>query len=190
MLEFDTAAHAIMSAVGGSYRRYSDDILLLCASEHMKACEAEIEYALKTYTKTLALNADKRDEARFAKGAPTSSPSSLTTPKTLQYLGFIFDGQKASIRCGTLSRFYRRMASSVRVAKVRAGLVKVGKIDGRNVIHKREVLASHTHLGARSFVSSYAKLSGSIMGSLGAEAIRRQTSGHMRVLKRRLEDTT
>ena len=80
------------------------------------------------------------------------------------------------------------MASSVRVAKVRAGLVKVGKLNGRNVVHKREVLASHFHLGARSFVSSYAKSSADIMGPLGSEAIRRQMSGHMDVLRRRLDD--
>lgn len=188
MLDFDTTVHAIVNAIGGSYRRYSDDILVLCASEHMVAVEAAIEDALKVHTKTLSLNADKREEARFALPGLALVPCCLTTPKALQYLGFVFDGQKARIRGGTLSRFYRRMASSVRVAKVRAGLAKLGKLDGRNVLHKREVLANHTHLGARSFVSSYAKLSASIMGPLGAEAIRRQTSGHMGVLKRRLDD--
>ena len=188
MLEFDTAVHAMVSAVGGSYRRYSDDILVLCSPEHMAPVEAAIVDALKVYTKTLSLNASKREEAQFTLPSPALVPCSLTTVKALQYLGFTFDGQKARIRSGTLSRFYRRMASNVRVAKVRAGLVKLGKLNGRDVLHKREVLASHTHLGARSFVSSYAKLSAGIMGQLGAEAIRRQTSAHMAVLKRRLDD--
>jgi RNA-directed DNA polymerase len=191
MLEFDTAVHAIVSAIGGSYRRYSDDILVLCLPEHMaavEAVEAAIEDALKVHTKTLLLNADKREEARFVLPSADLTPCTLKTAKALQYLGFTFDGQKARIRGGTLSRYYRRMASSVRVAKVRALMVKLGKLNGRNVLHKREVLASHTHLGARSFVSSYAKLSAGIMGPLGAKAIRRQTSGHMGVLKRRLHD--
>jgi hypothetical protein len=188
MLELDTAVHAIVSATGGSYRRYSDDLLVLCLPEHMTAVEAAIVDALKVHTKTLSLNADKREEARFALSSPALAACSPKTATALQYLGFTFDGQKALIRGGTLSRYYRRMASSVRVAKVRALMVKLGKLNGRTVLHKREVLASHTHLGARSFVSSYAKLSAGIMGPLGAEAIRHQTSGHMRVLNRRLED--
>ncbi len=186
MLEFDTAVHAIVNAVGGSYRRYSDDILVLCSPEHIVMVEAAIQAALKLYTKTLSLNTDKREEVFFTRIGQTGVSCTRKTAKALQYLGFIFDGQKSRIRSGTLSRYHRRMASSVRVAKIRALLVKLGKLNGRNVLHKREILARHTHLGARSFVSGYAKLSAGIMGPLGAEAIRRQVSGHTRVLKRRL----
>ena len=93
-----------------------------------------------------------------------------------------------SFQNGTFGTGVTTRPSSVRVAKVRALIVKLGKLNGRTVLHKREVLASHTHLGARSFVSSYAKLSAGIMGPLGAEAIRHQTSGHMRVLNLRLDD--
>ncbi len=158
MLDFDTTVHAIVSAVGGSYRRYSDDILILCSAEHMAALEAVVEEALTVHTKTLSLNADKREEAHFALPGLVLIPCApRTSGKPLQYLGFTFDGERACIRGGTISRYYRRMSSSVRVAKVRAGLAKVGKLNGRHVIHKREVLASHSHLGSRSFVSSYAK---------------------------------
>jgi len=111
MLEFDTAVHAIVSATGGSYRRYSDDLLVVCLPEHMTAVEAAIVDALKVHTKTLSLNADKREEARFALPGPALAPCPPKTAKALQYLGFTFDGQKARIRGGTLSRYYRRMAS-------------------------------------------------------------------------------
>lgn len=189
MLEFDTVVHAAVSAAGGSYRRYSDDILVLCAAEHVAGLEAAISEALKVHTGTLSLNSDKREEAHFALPGPVLVSSLPSTPaKPLQYLGFTFDGKQARIRGGTLSRYYRRMASGVRLAKVKAGLAKLGKLEGRDVIHKREVLASHSHLGARSFVSGYGKNSAKIMGSLGAEAVRRQMAGHMRVLNRRLDD--
>lgn len=191
MLEFDTVVHAAVGAVGGSYRRYSDDILILCSAEHMTTLESVVEDALKVHTRTLSLNVDKREEALFELPGPAlvvCPPKTFAKP--LQYLGFTFDGQRACIRGGTLSRCYRRMSSSVRVAKVRAGLAKVGKIDGRNVIHIREVLASHSHLGSRSFVNTYVRNSADIMGPLGAEAIHRQMSGHMDVLKRRLADTS
>ena len=177
MLEFDTAIHGVLSVVGGSYRRYSDDILILCPLGHGTDLEAAIGQALIIHTKTLSLNAAKREEARFTLPGPNLVPCPpATAAKPLQYLGFTFDGHRVCVRGGTLSRYYRRMASSVRVAKARASLAKDGKLDGRDVVHKREVLAGHSHLGARSFVSSYAKMSASTMGLLGADSIRRQLS--------------
>jgi len=189
MLEFDTAVHAAVSAKGGSYRRYSDDILILCSPEHVMSLEDAVVNALGTHTKTLELNADKREEARFAMPGPmlVACPPRVVA-KPLQYLGFVFDGRRAFIRGGTLSRYYRRLVSGVRAAKIRAWLAKSGKLEGRNVVHQRELLAIHSHLGVSSFVSKYAKDSATIMGPLGAKTIRRQLSGHMGVLQQRLRD--
>jgi RNA-directed DNA polymerase len=187
MLEFDTAVHAVVSLAGGSYRRYSDDILILCPPAHVTELEAAIRQALIVRTKTLSFNGDKREEARFMLPGPSLVPCPpATVAKPFQYLGFTFDGHRVCVRGGTLSRYYRCMASSVRVAKARACLAKDGKLNGRDAVHKREVLASHSHLGARSFVSSYAKVSASTMGPLGADSIRRQLARHMDVLKQRL----
>ena len=74
MLEFDAAVHAVVSAAGGSYRRYSDDILILCSPEHITALEAAVEDALKVHTKTLALNADKREEVQFCAARSETRP--------------------------------------------------------------------------------------------------------------------
>lgn len=190
MLEFDTAVRTVVRAAGGSYRRYSDDILILCSAEHVTALETAVENALKVHTKTLTLNADKREEARFVLPGPALVSCFPEVPaRPLQYLGFIFDGKRAYIRGGTLARYYRRMSASVRVAKVKVGLVKIGKLDGRNVVHKRELLAAHTHLGPHSFVSSYAKISAEVMGPLGSETIRHQVAKHVDVLQRRLGES-
>lgn len=187
MLEFDTAVKAIVESYGGSYRRYSDDIMLICSAEHINSLEVEVENALKIYTETLSLNAEKREEARFLMPGPTLLPlSSGGSAKPLQYLGFTFNGRQALIRSGTLSRYYRRMINGVRVAKTRANQVKAGKRKGRKVLQKREILARHSHLGAKSFVSSYARFSADTMGNVGRASIRGQMSRHMRVLNHRL----
>ncbi len=87
MLEFDTAVHAAASVAGGSYRRYSDDILVLCPPEHVSDLEAAIGQALIIHTKTLSLNGDKREEARFAFPGRNLVPCPPTTcAKSLQYL--------------------------------------------------------------------------------------------------------
>ena len=41
------AVKAAVDACGGSYRRYSDDILILCAPEYIAALEGEVNRALK-----------------------------------------------------------------------------------------------------------------------------------------------
>ena len=188
MLEFDTAVKVAADACGGSYRRYSDDILILCAPEHIAALEAEVERALKLHGKTLRLNAGKREEARFSMLGTALMPCPVTgRMKPLQYLGFTFDGRRALIRSGTLARYYRRMQTGIRVAKLRAKLARLGKIEGRNrKLHKREVLARHSHLGSRSFVKGYAKLSAVKMGNVGRKAIQKQVSRHMEIFCERL----
>ena len=188
MLEFDTAVKAAVDVCGGSYRRYSDDILILCAPEHIAVLEGEVNRALKLHGKTLWLNEKKREEARFSKPGPALLPCPVTgRVKPLQYLGFTFDGRRALIRSGTLARYYRRMRNGVRVAKWRSRLAKSGEIKGRKVLHRREVLARHSHLGPRSFVSGYAKLAGKIMGGVGEVSIRRQLSRHMDIMARHLK---
>jgi hypothetical protein len=118
MLRFDQAVQAAVLARGGSYRRYSDDILIICPPEHAVELETVVEAALAVHAKTLHLNADKREEARFALPGPAVVPTPpRKVAKPLQYLGFTFDGRRILLRSGTLSRYYRRMATGVRAAK-------------------------------------------------------------------------
>jgi hypothetical protein len=55
------------------------------------------------------------------------------------------------------------------------------KLSGRTVVHKRELLASHSHLGKDNFITGYARNAAKIMGPLG-KAIKRQVAGHIGVL--------
>ena len=188
MLNFDIVIQDMVTSCGGSYRRYSDDILIIVPPDRAAGVEAAVEAALVLHTKTLKLNADKTEVVHFAQPGPTVIPQSpASTAKPLQYLGFTFDGRNVRIRSGTLARYYRRMASATRAAKIRAWLAKEGKIFGRTVIHTRDVLAKHSHLGTDSFVSRYAKDSAKTMTPLGSEPIRQQLAGHVRVLRRRLK---
>ena len=188
MLPFDTIVQAAVAARGGSYRRYSDDILIICSVEHAAELEGLVAEALATQTQTLRLNPDKREEARFERPGPHLVPiPPRTAAKPLQYLGFTFDGQRILLRSGTVSRFYRRMVGQVQAAKVRAGLARIGKLHGRTVPHKRELLARFSHLGTDNFISRYAAGAARAMGAMGASGIKQQLARHTDVLKRRLD---
>jgi len=189
MLHFDAEVNATVTACGGSYRRYSDDILIICSADHVSQLESTVQASLLTTTRTLKLNKSKREEVHFALPGPSLVMIATgIAPKPLQYLGFTFDGQNVRIRGGTLARFHRRLATSAKAAKMKAWLAKSGKIVGRDVLHKREVLAKYSHLGKDSFPSRYTKRAQKIMAPLGSEPIRRQLAGHIDTLNKKLQD--
>ena len=187
MLEFDTAVQAVALKVGASYRRYSDDILILCSPEMADLLQTAVSEALAQHAVTLTLNSEKTEIVHFK--ALISSPAHwrlVADPKPLQYLGFTFDGERALIRGGTVSRYYRRVAGSIDATKAATVLARKGEIPGRPTPHKRGILAAHSHLGFANVVSSYVATAARVMKELGGQGIRRQFSRHMTVIHRRV----
>jgi RNA-directed DNA polymerase len=176
MLEFDTEVAALARSLGGSYRRYSDDILLILPPMKVGSTLQRVQDLLTAKTTTLKMHSSKTQISRF-QGSPLRA-----RPKPLQYLGFTFDGQRVLVRDTTLSRFWRRMASGVRWAVKQQKRAQQGKINGRHVLHKRELLARYTHLGSESFLRGYARRAQTSMGNLAD--IPHQLRRHSAVLDR------
>lgn len=179
MLEFDTMISQYVASLGGSYRRYSDDILLILPPSKPAQYISVIDDAMREATKTLKIHPGKTQITRFTSGklSPASRP--------LQYLGFTFDGSRALLRDTTLSRYWRRMANSVRWAiRERKKAIK-GRIEGRPQLHRRELLARYTHLGSESFNRGYATRAHKGMGDFAQ--IKRQLRNHMRILKNKIQ---
>lgn len=177
MLSFDTAVAAEVERVGAYYRRYSDDILVVCSPADASHLEAFIGTALAVHTPGLRLKDSKAQRVQFFGGRTRSKPSPL------QYLGFTFDGRQTLLRSSTLARQWRRLAAAVRWAKVRRDMAVAGRIEGRTTVHKKSILTRYSHLGAGNFHTGYAARAGRIMGTA---AIRRQLRSHMAFLKERL----
>lgn len=175
MIFFDKHMNDFAKKIAGSYRRYSDDILIICPTNHVKNVEREIIEALEIKTKTLTFSTEKTIRVDFL-GQDSSSSGRL-----LQYLGFTFDGRKKLIRAGTLSRFYARMARGVAWVKLQKKLVEKGKIAGRSEVHRRELHARFHHLGKQTFVTGYAKTASQKIG-LG-NGIRKQIARHPKILE-------
>jgi len=167
MLTFDRAIRAAVEVVGGSYRRYSDDLLLVLPenfdlNEAVRAVNAELA-SLGGSTK---LNEDKTEVARFKRDAA----GRLQADRDLQYLGFVFDGEQALVRSSTLSKYSRRLVYATRGAK------RMAEQTG-TPIFKRSIYRKFTHLGTANFVSRYCQEADD---ALGNGAIRRQMRRHMR----------
>lgn len=111
MLDFDTAMQGAVSAHGGLYRRYCDDIVVVVPPH----AEATIEQLATTQIGALGLtiNPDKTTKAEFPSGIGMPASGGRKT----QFLGFDFDGVRRLIRASSLTRYYGKMRRGVNLAR-------------------------------------------------------------------------
>jgi hypothetical protein len=178
MLEFDKCISRWVAQNGGYYRRYSDDILIICDEEHRSCAVDFIRDCLLTTTGGLQINDEKTEVSAFTS---TRGPC-MSCDRPLNYLGFEFDGSRVLIRASSLSRFYRRMTYATRAT--RRGAKNAGA--DSDAAHKRNVYRMFSHLGRRNFYSYATRSEKIIVGSMSS-GIRRQMRRHFRILTRKLD---
>lgn len=178
MLPVDRKIAALMRDCGGLYRRYSDDILLVCKPEHQTELQGALEEAMRDAKLELHDGLGKRATCRIApdtKGVIHCHPP-------LQYLGFSFDGQTVRIRSQTVARFFRRMRKAIRreqhLARQRAAA------GGDSRVRRKLLYSKFSHLGSRNFVTGYAVDS---QRAFTRNAIAAQLKSHWRDLHARLQ---
>ena len=107
MIDFDMAAVAMCDKLGALYRRYSDDILIVCKPDDASNVEAFIEKLMGE--QKLELSPDKTERTYF-----DPADSSLSGQRSAQYLGFSFYPDGAGIRPSSLSRQWRKMRRAIK----------------------------------------------------------------------------
>jgi GTPase SAR1 family protein len=177
MLAFDAAVAAEARRLGASYRRYSDDILIVCAPHDAVRLEDFVQQALDATATGLKLKPKKAQRVQFYGSRARCQRSPL------QYLGFTFDGRQILLRSSTLARQWRKLAAGARWAKARHSMAVAGEIEGRANVHRKSVFTRFSHLGEGNFHTGYAALSSRVMMS---KSIGRQLRNHMSFLADRL----
>lgn len=206
MLEFDTKLNTLAKQLGCRYRRYCDDILLICPTEsaekmkeeaynQIEICELKIQ---KDKEEEIWFRKDSKGNLRAFNGKEIRKNTKRFKPdkehlfyKTLQYLGFEFTGQDILIRSSSLCRYHRkrkrRINKSVKMAYS-------PRAKGDKLLSKA-TLWRYSHVGSRNFLSyaykcasiTYTSRSGRVKKGLASPAIKRQVSAHMRTLRKELE---
>lgn len=148
MLPFDCELLAEVEKVGGVYRRYSDDLVIICEQKHMSHLISTAEQKIKDLK--LKISTDKTEICAFSKTKDsrflTAQTLAHTAPYKMSnkqgkftYLGFSFDGRKVLIKDKNISRFYRRMKQAVRKRVRQANIERPEKLDDRLIVHKRRL---------------------------------------------------
>lgn len=105
MLDFDCQINEIVSQVGGIYRRYSDDFIIVLPSQNVTQ-EEEIDNfttCLSEKTLGLTIQESKKRKYRFEEGRLVDDVSGQ--PTQMDYLGFRFTGDKVYLREKTIYKF-------------------------------------------------------------------------------------
>lgn len=142
LLDFDKSIiNLLVENEGCFYRRYSDDIVIVCDSDQMNLVneivinEMKLQEVIISEEKTEAfkfstengkLISSKKDEEKWLPNSP------------LIYLGFEFYGHKTLIKSANLSKFYRRMIYAVK-SKSRLALKIAEKDQTIPVLYKRQL---------------------------------------------------
>jgi len=153
LLDFDKKVlETVVNDKGGYYRRYSDDIVVVCSGNHAKEIEGFINTTLEESKVQISIN--KTETFIFKKLVFGKKPARLTSVKVsndgekvgapFNYLGFEFNGQKALIKSANVAKFYRRMISSVKRKAKRAKKLAERTPGKKPCIYRRQLYKLYT----------------------------------------------
>jgi hypothetical protein len=150
LLDFDTAVfQQLVTSNNCYYRRYSDDIVLICGVELMEKVKTIVDNEMnKCHVK---LNKTKTEKFIFKNldtgkvQAQKITPSGIRENLPFTYLGFEFYGDKTLIKSANLAKFYRRMIYAV---KSKAHIAK--KLGEQNhtapIIYKKQLFKIYRNI--------------------------------------------
>jgi hypothetical protein len=174
--KFDLEISEYIEKHSGLYRRYSDDIIVVCKQENKDEVFQIILDNLKKVR--LDINPKKTEAVTFSNNGERliidTDPSKSNRNK-LQYLGFEFDGANFYIRSSSISRYYRKMKHGVKRTFNR----NIPKMQGKKR-YLRSVYELYSHLGESNFIK-YALRTSRITQST---YIKRQVKKHLPNIKK------
>lgn len=168
MLPFDIALTKVTDEIGGLYKRYCDDILVVVPTEYADDIKNFVTDELVSIE--LKLQTSKTLECTFDPNAD----------KPLQYLGLIFDGQKTTLRPSGISLYYAKMRHGVNLhkrAKRRDGSTPILKQRRKYLVRQYTENAPNKHRNYFNYVRRAAEKTGS-------PAITRQLRRHTKAFKK------
>lgn len=141
----DLAIRESIRSLGGSYRRYSDDILLIVPKGQGTAAELIVQEELKKIR--LKVNQEKTIRCRFSitngvlRSVSVDQHFKERSLSSVAYLGFTFDGQHLRVRDSTIARFVIKAKRAIERARIAA------VENGEYRLKKRQLYAQLTSLG-------------------------------------------
>lgn len=206
LVDFDKFMFELGQTMGFVYRRYCDDILIICNTPDAYSIQkTAIEKISQEYFLTIqdqkveiiefCKNSKNQIRAFNLRKIAAELPSQLNSSneqlyyKSLQYLGFEFTGQKILIRNSSISRYFRKMRARI----VKSVGMAYGASGYSDRVFKEQIFHRYTHLGKRNFLhyayqasQKFYKVKKGVKDGLDSPAIKKQLSRHFDIIHRSL----
>lgn len=181
MLPFDEAIiNELTLKLDIFYRRYSDDIVVICKENQVDFVEKFVLNQIKEIE--LIISEDKTEKTLFRidNGKLQSFQirgKDLIKNIPLNYLGFEFYGYKTLIKSKNLASFYRDMKDSVRRKSKRVEKINERDLNDESPIFKRKIYRLYSFKGVKSRLLA-SKRSEFIDGKLVVKPFERKYRGN------------
>ena len=139
MWDADCVLHDWVQDIGGTYRRYSDDILVIVPTGGALGAVSRVISTLKQEGHGLSAEPTKTSVLRFRQGTlgleceRVDEHGIPSGRGRLDYLGLSYDGRSIRIRDSSVGRFLIRMSGAVRRARIAASKAGTTKINRRKL---------------------------------------------------------
>jgi len=154
MFDFDRAiVENIVNLHNAYYRRYSDDIIIICDKGNYEYIKDYVEKEIEKLDLQVAKEKTEVFEFRKENGVLHSYQIGGNKKAPLGYLGFEFYGNKILIKSSKLAKFYRRMKQAVKTK-----FKHLKKIQKRDLLqelpplYKRKLYRIYSFLGTKQRV--------------------------------------
>lgn len=155
MLDFDSKIHKkLVLDSGGFYRRYSDDIIVLCEKDKVSETIEFIESQLND--SKLKLAKDKTDIVYFEQSKENGRLEGFKIiegkrkgNQYLSYLGFDFYGYQTLIKSKNLASFYRDMKGAIRSKNRIAQKLNKKSLTNSQPLFERKIFHLYSYKGLK-----------------------------------------
>lgn len=155
--KFDQKVNDIVEEHHGIYRRYSDDFIVVIpkSTKGLEYTEMQFKNIVETIYKTADENkleiAEKKTHIYKKTNGYLYEYIEGSSPErsSIDYLGFVYDGSRVTIRQRSIERFYRRMKKTVRTmeSKRRRNNKKGHKPTMKKLPHRNRIYGLFTDRG-------------------------------------------
>tara|TARA_R100000935_G_scaffold58927_1_gene100216 strand:- start:22507 stop:23184 length:678 start_codon:yes stop_codon:yes gene_type:complete len=193
------------------YRRYSDDIIVLCKENQIKLVEDFITKEIEKIELKISLEKTEKTLFKIHKNRlqsfRISNTGVLKENVPLNYLGFEFYGYQTLIKSKNLASFYREMKQTVKRRHKRVESIKEKYLLDEAPLYKRKLYRLFTYKGVKSrkipskriiylngqpiskpfwrkFRGNYLRYAYKASEELEAPEIKRQVRNHWKILQK------
>lgn len=182
MIDFDRSINNYAKESNSFYRRYCDDIIIVCPTQMKEFWEEAIQSELKRFE--LVVNPQKTEISYFRldENNELKCSNSKGDKSRMQYLGFEFNGKEVFIRSSSLSRHARRR--NLKIEKAVKNAYEFRK-DGESIrVYRKGLYKALTELGNRNFIRYAIRAGEHIFDS---ESIRKQYKGSIKKVDKTIQ---